>query len=396
MPSLADSRSAAPTAPPAPPPLRVLVLDDDRTSRTMLGFMLRTCGFAPTLVSTVAQAEAALDGADFDVVVSDINLGGESGLQFLATRREKDAELPFVLVTGSPALETAVSALNLGAFRYLLKPVLPDDLEVAVRRAGMARSFARLQREALAAVRAEDAVRSQGQAQLASAMAGVWMAWQPIVQARGTGLYAYEALLRTDEATLSRPDHFLASAQQFGRMQELGRAVRGAVAAQLAEFPADALAFVNIVPADLNDPELADPGSPLSAHAHRVVLEVTERSQLDAAAGARVRAVRQLGYRLAVDDLGAGYSGLSSIMQLEPDFVKLDRSLVRELHESAARRTIVESLLALSRSMGTIVVAEGVELREEAEVLWALGVPLTQGYYFGRPQRELRWAPPPA
>jgi EAL domain-containing protein (putative c-di-GMP-specific phosphodiesterase class I) len=153
---------------------------------------------------------------------------------------------------------------------------------------------------------------------------------------------------------------------------------------------------VNIVPNDLNDPELADPGSPLSAHAHRVVLEVTERSQLDAAAGARVRAVRQLGYRLAVDDLGAGYSGLSSIMQLEPDFVKLDRSLVRELHESTARRTIVESLLALSRSMGTIVVAEGVELREEAEVLWELGVPLTQGYFFGRPQRELRWAPPQA
>jgi EAL domain-containing protein (putative c-di-GMP-specific phosphodiesterase class I) len=97
-----------------------------------------------------------------------------------------------------------------------------------------------------------------------------------------------------------------------------------------------------------------------------------------------------------VDDLGAGYSGLSSIMQLEPDFVKLDRSLVRELHESTARRTIVESLLALSRSMGTIVVAEGVELREEAEVLWELGVPLTQGYFFGRPQRELRWAPVPA
>ncbi|MEN9818223.1 MAG: hypothetical protein RLZ32_2103, partial [Gemmatimonadota bacterium] len=138
MPSLADPLSTAPAAPPASPPLRVLVLDDDRTSRFMLGWMLRTGGFVPTLVSTVAQAEAALDSADFDVVVSDINLEGESGLQFLATRREKDAELPFVLVTGSPALETAVSALNLGAFRYLLKPVLPDDLEVAVRRAGMA------------------------------------------------------------------------------------------------------------------------------------------------------------------------------------------------------------------------------------------------------------------
>lgn len=73
--------------------------------------------------------------------------------------------------------------------------------------------------------------------------------------------------------------------------------------------------------------------------------------------------------------------------------MKLDRSLVRDLHESGARRAIVESLVALSRTMGTTVVAEGVELREEAAVLWELGVPLTQGYLFGRPLRDLRWTP---
>jgi len=375
------------------PPLRVLVVDDDRASRMLLGLMIRKAGFAATTVASVAEAETVMEAETFDVVVSDINLEGESGLQFLARRRELDPELPFVLVTGSPELETAVSALNLGAFRYLLKPVQGEELETAIRRAGMARSFARLQREALEAVRAEDALRSQGQAQLEAALGGLWMAWQPILAAHGSALFAYEALLRTDEAALSRPDHFLAGAQQYGRLQELGRRVRATVAAQLPAFPAEALAFVNIVPSDLNDPELTDPEAPLSAHAHRVVLEVTERSQLDSAAGARVRQIRQLGYRLAVDDLGAGYSGLSSIMQLEPDFVKLDRSLVRDLHESGARRAIVESLVALSRTMGTTVVAEGVELREEAAVLWELGVPLTQGYLFGRPLRDLRWTP---
>ena len=94
-----------------------------------------------------------------------------------------------------------------------------------------------------------------------------------------------------------------------------------------------------------------------------------------------------------MDDLGAGYSGLSSISQLEPSIVKLDMSLIRDIHESMTRRAVVASMVILCQSMNIQIIAEGVEKPEEAEALWDLGIELTQGYLFGRPHREIRWRP---
>ncbi|MEY3701224.1 MAG: hypothetical protein RI891_516, partial [Gemmatimonadota bacterium] len=135
--------------------------------------------------------------------------------------------------------------------------------------------------------------------------------------------------------------------------------------------------------------------APLSAHASRVVLEITERTKLDASLNlpTRVKQLRAMGYRLAVDDLGAGYSGLSSITQLEPSIVKLDMSLIRDIHESMTRRAVVASMVILCQSMNIQIIAEGVEKVEEAAALWDLGIELTQGYLFGRPHREIRWRP---
>src|SRR5207253_2538837 len=92
--------------------------------------------------------------------------------------------------------------------------------------------------------------------------------------------------------------------------------------------------------ADLLDEHLLDPASPLSAHAAKVVLEITERAGLDEVkdARARVESLKRMGYRIAVDDLGAGYAGLTSFAQLEPHIVKLDMSLVRNVHEAPTKR----------------------------------------------------------
>ena len=377
----------------APARLRVLLVDDDRPMRAALARLLEHAGFAPMSAGTVEEAKRILAEETIDVVVSDINMPGASGLQFLAEVRERDPGLPFVLMTAAPQLESAVLAVNLGAFRYLMKPVDLAELEATIRKAGLARSFARLQREALDAVRSEDAARATANRLVDDALNGLWMAWQPIVKDQGTALFAYEALLRTDEPLLSRPEEFVGTAQQVERGRELARAVRAHVARTIPTLPDGALALVNIVADDLADSDLVSPDAPLTQYAGRVVLEITERTKLDAALNipARVRQLRDLGFRLAVDDLGAGYSGLSSITQLEPSIVKLDMSLIRDIHESTARRAVVASMVILCQSMHIDVIAEGIEKREEAEVLWDLGIELTQGYLFGRPAREPRW-----
>jgi len=95
-----------------------------------------------------------------------------------------------------------------------------------------------------------------------------------------------------------------------------------------------------------------------------------------------------MGYRIAVDDLGAGYAGLTSFAQLEPHIVKLDMSLVRNVHEAPTKRKLIQSIVALCRDLGIEPVGEGVETAAERDVLEQLGCTLLQGYLFGKPERE--------
>jgi EAL domain-containing protein (putative c-di-GMP-specific phosphodiesterase class I) len=101
--------------------------------------------------------------------------------------------------------------------------------------------------------------------------------------------------------------------------------------------------------------------------------------------------LRRLGFRIAVDDLGAGYAGLASFSQLEPDIAKLDMSLVRGIDTSATKASIVRSMISVcTQELGTRVVCEGVETVAERDTLQSLGADLLQGYLFARPSRDFR------
>jgi EAL domain-containing protein (putative c-di-GMP-specific phosphodiesterase class I) len=147
--------------------------------------------------------------------------------------------------------------------------------------------------------------------------------------------------------------------------------------------------FVNLHPKDLADPALFLASEPLSRIAQRVVLEITERSSLDKLdnVGERVARLRRMGFRIAVDDLGAGYAGLTTFAQLEPEIVKLDMSLVRDVNTNPTKRKVVRSMTQLAREIGALVVAEGVESEEELDTVVNLGCDFVQGFYFARPER---------
>jgi EAL domain-containing protein (putative c-di-GMP-specific phosphodiesterase class I) len=132
---------------------------------------------------------------------------------------------------------------------------------------------------------------------------------------------------------------------------------------------------------------LYSPAAPLSKIAGRVVLEITERAALDEVrdAAQRVAKLRKMGFRIAVDDLGAGYAGLTSFAQLEPEVVKFDMSLVRGLHENETKWKLIQSMAALFGEMGLIVIAEGVETACERDALVTAGCDLFQGFLFGKP-----------
>ena len=217
------------------------------------------------------------------------------------------------------------------------------------------------------------------EARFSSAVDKLWVAAQPIVSWSGRSIFAYETLLRTDEPTLRSPLDFFDAAERLGKAAELGRIIRRHVAVLLAGTRPAGHLFVNLHPADLEDPELyADDGA-LTPYASQVVLEITEPAS---ALGITVDY-----YRIAIDDLGAGYAGLTSFAQLEPEVVKVDMSLVRGIDSSPVKQKLVRSIIALCTELGIQLVAEGIETPAERDALVALGGDLCQGYLFAKPGR---------
>jgi EAL domain-containing protein (putative c-di-GMP-specific phosphodiesterase class I) len=213
------------------------------------------------------------------------------------------------------------------------------------------------------------------------------MAYHPILRAADGQVYGYEALLRSKEASLPHPGAVLDAAERLNMLDVLGRTIRERSAGAMQDAPEGTVLFVNLHTTDLLDPMLMSPETPLSKIARNVVLEITERASLDQVKDvrARVAALREMGFRIAVDDLGAGYAGLTSFALLEPEIVKLDMTLVRDVHLNSTKQKLVRSMTQLAHDMGMMVVGEGVETAEERDALVHLGCDLLQGFLFARP-----------
>jgi len=380
------------------PSARVLLAEDEDALRLAYERVLRNAGLHVTAVADGVAADHAI-GSPFGVIVSDIGLPGLSGLELLRRVRENDLDVPVILMTGAPSVESAAQAVEQGIFRYLTKPLAPEVLLESVRRALSMGRLAAVKREAMRISGEGNAEGTGDHAGLAarfqSAVDRLWVAFQPIVSLRTGRAFGYEALLRTGEPTLANPVHFLDAAQRLGLTHTLGRAIRAKIAEAAAPCPARARLFVNVHPGELDDFELCSSTAPLSALAPRVVIEVTERHALDTVTGlsTRIESLRQLGFCLAVDDLGAGYAGLSSFSILEPEFVKLDMSLVRGVDGSTRKQSVIRSMIVLcQRELAMHVVCEGVETAAERDTLASLGCDLLQGYLFARPSREFELA----
>jgi EAL domain-containing protein (putative c-di-GMP-specific phosphodiesterase class I) len=369
----------------------VLLVDDDEDIRRIYTKALRKLGFATETAADGREAAALLKRKSYDVIVSDLSMPNMGGLEFLRKVRQQDLDVPVVLMTGQPGLETAAEAVEYGAFRYLLKPVDLDRLGDVVQEAANMHQMAKLKREALQLVGSEGRQlgdRASLVARFDNALELLWMAYQPIVRWPERSVFAYEALVRSSEPSLMTPLDLLDAADRLGRLRDLGRRARALVAVSLPEAPQDALLFVNLHAADLNDPELSSPASPLAAIASRVVLEITERASLDEVrdVSAKINKLRHLGFRIAVDDLGAGYAGLATFSQLDPEFAKLDISLIRGVDMSSKKRSVVRAMTRLcTQELAVQVVSEGVETVGERDALEVEGCSLLQGYLFAKP-----------
>lgn len=370
---------------------RILAVDDDADTLLFFTACLEGAGMDAATAESGEQALAMIGSEAFDAVVTDVRMpGGMSGTELLLRVREKDPDLPVVLVTGAPEEELPGGTMELAPGGLLLKPVDVDRFIRAILRAvrfGRLARVARRQERNGAGMRRAPASTPVEEAALQRALSTLYLAWQPIVSSADGTVRGEEAFVRTLEPTFPAPVSFFAAARELGRVVELGRTVRRAAAAEAVSFPGR-LAWVNVDVAELFDDELVDAASPLAAIARSVVLELSQGTVLGAPDGVlgRLRELRRLGFRIAVDDFGSVNVDLASLSRIEPDVVKLDLPLIQGLDADASLQAQLRWLVKALHVEGIEIVAEGVETPGERYAAVDFGVDYLQGFLFGRPK----------
>jgi EAL domain-containing protein (putative c-di-GMP-specific phosphodiesterase class I) len=218
-------------------------------------------------------------------------------------------------------------------------------------------------------------------------------AYQPIVRLQERTIMGFEALSRGPRGSGLESAFALFDAAKSHLLEvELDRLCRKRALLSSGRIPSNARIFVNTKPSTMRDPQFRDKAlidflDRAQVAPSRIVIEITEQEVIENHAMFRdtMRYFTDLGMAFAVDDVGAGYSGLDTIEKLRPDYLKIDIGLVREVHASAVKRAMVKAIIALGHGIDAKVIAEGISNEEETQVLRAMGVDFGQGYHLAKP-----------
>ncbi|NBW64884.1 EAL domain-containing protein [bacterium] len=374
---------------------RVLVIDDELAVLRVVGLLLERNGFSVDTASSASEGLELLKTRRYHVVLSDIIMPELSGVEFLREMRRYDMDVPVILMTAGPTLDSALDAIAYGAQQYLLKPVEPDALVQSVGRAAALGELARLKRSALASA-AKTGIepmpfgdRATLEVILKRAFDSITVVFQPIVSVKNRTVLGYEAFMRCDEGLFANYAQLLAASERIGWRTTLARTLFHRIGESIGDLPEQALLFVNMHPLDAQEGLILGPEAPLEPIAGSVVLDVSERCSSDhlLALAREAELIRGAGYRIAIDDLGTGPSGLAAFTRLSPAFAKLDRSLFIGLDRDPACAQVVRAMTALCKELNTPLIAEGVETVAERDALAAIGIDLMQGNIFSKPAK---------
>ncbi|WFS61006.1 EAL and GGDEF domain-containing protein [Pseudodesulfovibrio thermohalotolerans] len=217
--------------------------------------------------------------------------------------------------------------------------------------------------------------------------------YQPILDFRTDTILGWEALARGPEGSAFRsPVMLFQTAEELGRLFALEKLCREAAIRNVGELKDGQKLFLNIHPKTMADPSFS-PGQTLDLMdkygltPDNVVFEITEQHSVqDFDLFYRALAhYRSQGFQIAVDDAGAGYSGLTLIAELQPDYIKLDKSLIDDIHKDPVKRALVETTATFADKIGSRIIGEGIETRDQAICLKNIGVHCGQGYFLARP-----------
>jgi len=381
--------------------IRVLIAEDEPVVRSAIVDVIESI---PTMdvVAIVGDAEEAIAAATRerpDVAVLDVRMPGGGGARAAREIAIRAPGTRVVALSAHDDRESVASMLRAGALGYVVKGGGIDELVEAIQRA--ARGLASLSGAVANGVSVEldeqIGVRERREREQLERIAAVRQAlepgairpvFQPIVDLTTGQAVGFEALARFDVEPVRPPDTWFRMAAGVGLLEDLELAAIREAVARIERLPQGTYLSLNLSPdtAGARDFETAL----LGLARERTVLEITEHAEVPDYLALReaLTPFRNRGARLAVDDAGAGFASLRHILQLEPDIIKLDISITRNVDADRSRHALASALASFGEEMGIELVAEGIETRAELEALQALGVRYGQGYFIGRPSPE--------
>jgi len=379
-------------------PIRVLVADDQPAMLEILAEMVR----AGEDVELVATAQDAIQAVELskrhrpDVAVLDVNMPGGGGARATREIREFSPAIRVVGLSASDDRGAVLEMLRSGAAGYVVKGAGVEEILQGIRRAARGEAplssevagnvinelTGRLDQEAGEAERRNETVR-----RIQNVLEGrqLTVVFQPIFDLERERMAGAEALSRFAGEPRRPPDAWFSEAASVGLGVDLElRAVETALQ-NLWQLPAEVYLSLNLSPDAVMSGRLLEVLAPVALE--RTVVEITEHAPVvdyEALAEA-LEGFRSGGGRVAIDDAGAGFASLRHIVRLAPDIIKLDISLTRDIHLDQTRRAMAAALISFARETKSLIVAEGVESREELDTLRVLGAAQAQGYHLAKP-----------
>lgn len=367
---------------------RILLLDDEESVLEVMSEFLRSPHLDIVTVREIEAAEAVLEHSRFDIVVTDLRVSELGGLEGIRLIRFVKTHFPDTLVLAMSGYVTEeVHALGREAG---VDAVLEKPLDLPRLRDFVLGDLASHEDGDEGPVSQVQLLHDYVKADL------VYSAYQPIVDLSVRDrikVFAYEALARGPGHTpLQNPEILFAYATRKEFLLDTDLMCIGA-AAREAELLSGVNMFINIHPRSLTASDSPDRLHTLvtgcGVDPRRVVIELTEHHAIvnPEAFEQSLGALRERGFRFALDDFGVGYANVLLLAKIRPDFIKLSGEFGIECHLDPMRQKLIRSMANMAHDLGTPVIAEGIESLQDLEVVRDLGVDLGQGYYFARPGR---------
>jgi len=381
------------------PPITVVIADDDESIRFWLRNLIGV-SYGIELVGEADSAAAAVELARMtepDVAVIDVRMpggGGAEGAQLIRSFSPSTRVLAFSAYDMTPEVLAMIEA---GVSGYVVKTGDGREIIAAIRAAaagsvylssGVDATVLTHLRETLVhgAHHALQRARVQSLIDDVISRQAIESHYQPIVDLKTGDVVGYEALARIDSDRRQPPDAWFADADEVGRLEDMERLAISAALRALPQLEPEQFLSINVTPQTALGPVLVETLAEVPVD--RLVLEITEHAAVAdyPRLFQALYLMRARGLRVAIDDVGAGYSSMAHVLHLAPAIIKLDRSVIAGIEQHGHHQFLVESMRGFAENTGAVLLAEGIETPAELETMQSLGVGLGQGYLLGRPE----------